>query len=86
MNIIGNETKEKKITDNYKDDLRVVVTWMVEIVTNGCGEENAQVFTSHLLPQLTQVNHPVHHLRHAETVPKVVKGIISVVLLDAKLK
>ncbi len=39
-----------------------------------------------MFPQTTEVNHTVHHLCHTEAVPKVMKRIVPVILLDAQLK
>ncbi len=51
----------------------------------GC-DEYAQLLPAQMLPELTQVDHPVHHLGHAETVAEVVERVVAVVLLHAQLK
>ena len=51
----------------------------------GC-DEDPQVLTGHEVPQPTQVDHPVHHLGHAETVAEVVERVVTVVLLHTQLK
>ena len=59
---------------------------MIEIVADACGDENAQVLSAHVIPQLTELYHTVHHLSHAETVAEVVERVVPVVLLNAQLK
>ena len=59
---------------------------MIEIVANGRCEQNAEVFSGHFVPELTQVNHAIHHLCHTETVTEVVERVVAVVLLYAQLK
>ena len=66
-------------------DARVVVSWMVEVVTDAGGQQYADVFARQLGPQDTLVHEAVHHLRHAEAVPEVVERVVAVVLLHAQL-
>lgn len=66
-------------------NLRVIVSRMVNVVANARGQENPDIFPCQLLRQLAQMNEPVHHLTDAETVSKVVKGVVTVVFLYAKL-
>ncbi|RUS83928.1 hypothetical protein EGW08_008342, partial [Elysia chlorotica] len=63
----------------------VVVARVIQVMTNCRSEQNAQVLCRHPLPELAQVDHTVHHLRHAEAVPEVVERVVPVVLLDAQL-
>jgi len=65
--------------------IRVVISWVVEVMTDACSQHDADIFQSQLAPQLTQVYQSVHHLRDAETMAKVVEWIVAIVLLDAQL-
>ena len=55
-------------------------------MTDTCGDEDTQVLSAHVIPQLTELYHTVHHLSHAETVAEVVERVVPVVLLNAQLK
>lgn len=66
--------------------IRVIVSRVVEVVTDARRQQYADVLLRQLLPQLTQVHEPVHHLAHAEAMSEVVKWIVAVVLLDAELR
>ena len=48
-------------------------------------QKNTDVFTRQLVPQFTEMDKAVHHLRDAETVTEVVERVVAVVLLDAQL-
>ena len=65
--------------------VRVVISWMVEVVTDARGEQHADVLTRQLVPQLAEMHETVHHLRDAETVTEVVERVVAVVLLNAQL-
>ena len=48
-------------------------------------EEDAEVGEGELGLEIAQVDHAVHHLRHAEAVPEVVERVVAIILLDAQL-
>ena len=66
-------------------DVRVVVSRVIQVVADAGCDQDPQILSGYDVPQLAQVDHPVHHLGDAETVAKVVEWVVSVVLLDAKL-
>ena len=59
---------------------------MVQVMTDGCSEQDAQVLLAHVFPQSAQLDHAVHHLTDAETVAEVVERVVPVVLLHAQLQ
>jgi len=65
--------------------IRVVVSGVVEVVTDTRGQQNADVLARQLVPQDAQMHEAVHHLRHAEAVSEVVERVVAVVLLNAQL-
>ena len=65
--------------------LRVVEPGVVQIVADRGREEDAEVGEGELGLEIAQVDHAVHHLRHAEAVPEVVERVVAIILLDAQL-
>ena len=58
---------------------------MIEIMADGCSDEYPQIFLAQHVVEAAQVDHAVHHLSDAETVPEVVERVVAVVLLYTKL-
>lgn len=65
--------------------VRIVISRMIQIVTDTCRHQNPKILPGHDLPQMTQVYHSVHHLSDAKTMAEVVKRVIPVVFLNTQL-
>ena len=59
---------------------------MVKVVANCRGHEHPQVLATETLVEGAQVDHTVHHLSDTKTVTEVVERIVTVILLNSKLK
>ena len=66
--------------------LRVVVSGVVEVVTDAGRDEDGHVLDGQLVEQTAHVDEAVHHLRDAEAVAEVVERIVAVVLLHTQLR
>ena len=55
-------------------------------MTNAGGYENANVLFGQVFMEFAAVNQDIHGVSHAETVPKVMKGVVSVVFLHTELE
>ena len=58
---------------------------MVNIVTHATRDQNSDVLFAQFVLETSLVDHSVHHLGYAETVPEVVERIVAVALLYAQL-
>lgn len=65
---------------------RVIVTRVVQVVSHAGGNEYSDFFDRHYVPKFAQMDHSIHHLSDTEAVTEVVEWIVSVILLDTKLK
>ena len=55
-------------------------------MTNAGGYENADVLFGQVFMEFAAVNQDIHGVSHAETVPKVMKRVVSVVFLHTELE
>ena len=55
-------------------------------MTNAGGYENANVLFGQVFMEFAAVNQDIHGVSHAETVPKVMKRVVSVVFLHTELE
>ena len=55
-------------------------------MTNAGGYENADVLFGQVFMKFAAVNQDIHGVSHAETVPKVMKRVVSVVFLHTELE
>ena len=59
---------------------------MVQIVADAGGDEDAEVFTAHVLPQMAELDHAIHHLGDAEAMAEIMERVVAVVLLHTQLE
>jgi len=71
--------------DRIKQNVRVVVSWVVQVMADTCRHQDTDVLARQFLPQLAEVHEAIHHLTDAEAMSEVVKRIIAIVFLNAEL-